>query len=90
MTANIGSVVPQTFHAGFMEGRARSERRDMRGPEFAVGAAMRVRRWVGWWSRAPLLIAKTLRVWERQRREESDVGMCDFILVCGLHGHTSC
>jgi hypothetical protein len=46
------------------EGRARSARRSIRGPESGLGAAMRVRRWVG------LALRKNWRrrgVWRRGR-----------------------
>ena len=43
----MGRVRAQMSQAGRGEGRARSERRVIRGPEFSRGGAIRVR----WWRR---------------------------------------
>ena len=60
MAKNMGRLRAQMRQEPEMEGRARSERRVMRGPELGLGAAMRVR-WAGgrtclgreggWWRR---------------------------------------
>ena len=47
MIRKIGKVRAQMIQEGRGLGRARSERRVIRGPEFSAGAAMRVR----WWRR---------------------------------------
>lgn len=46
MAKNIGRLRAQMRQEPEMVGRARSERRVMRGPELGLGAAMRVR-WAG-------------------------------------------
>ena len=43
----MGMVRAQMSQEGRGEGRARSERRVIRGPEFSAGGAMRVRWWRG-------------------------------------------
>ena len=66
---NTGSVVAHTRHAGFIEGRARSDRRVMRGPELGVGAAMRVRLFDGLRGMTYLERGKALCSLEGRRRE---------------------
>lgn len=47
MIRKMGKVRAQIIQEGRGLGRARSERRVIRGPEFSAGAAMRVRLWRG-------------------------------------------
>jgi hypothetical protein len=63
------------------EGRARSERRSIRGPESGLGAAMRVRRWIG----AALRRRRGRRREVRRRGWESilAVGVAGWLGGCG-------
>lgn len=77
-TTNIGRDFAHTRQAGFMLGRARSERRDMRGPELGGGAAMRVRRW---WREGPLRrVVDEQRGYGERGRSRSCDDRRDFIL----------
>ena len=78
----MGRVLAQMRQGGVRVGRARSERRVIRGPAEGVGGAMRVRvvvvvGWRIWRERG--------RVWRRgagaRWRDRSGVGRCGFIVA---------
>lgn len=69
ITRKIGRDLAHTRQAGLILGRARSERRYIRGPVLGEGAAMRVRL-EGWRSTACLRTGRERWIWVGWRRKD--------------------